>query len=294
MKWILKSIFIIAIVAVAMIGVMVPSVFAQSDVIFGKTVIENVTPSKESVSKPITIKLSQDAYVKGSDMPFNIRILDSFDKPIFIILKDKDKNTIYTKEVFAPTGEINVKLRLDFQGLSGGSLLELIVGHNENQQNKKFYISNSLAFLQFNHSTYTWTDTAYLTAIFPKANLDPLEIDSFNIGTFGSRECFSSDGIILYETDIDTMEFHAFIQFIPLDEETWEWESCLTQISNSPDVKLIVKEDDYVQGNMDFEDYGYGGSGTIVHAMIKPLEKEIIQHIHGVSENKSIYGVQAK
>ena len=51
------SVFIIAIVAVAMIGVMVPSVFAQSDVIFGKTVIENVTPSEESISEPITIKL---------------------------------------------------------------------------------------------------------------------------------------------------------------------------------------------------------------------------------------------
>ena len=277
----MKTVFIIAIVAVAMIGVMVPSVFAQSDVIFGKTVIENVTPSEESVFKPITIKPFQNTYVKNSDMKFNIRILDSFDKPIFIILKDSEKNILYTKEVFAPTGEINVKLRLDFIPLlARGDLLELIVSHNENQQNKKFYIIlYDIRFNQFdkngNPEAYTWTDTATLTAILPEANLDPLNIDSVHMGSlYTVSGCTGT--LILYETGIDTMEFDVMIQFIPYNEETIFEESCFTQISNSPTATLIVKENDGVQTGLQWQGMGVG-----LGAMIKPLEKEIIQHIHG-------------
>ena len=251
----------------------------EPNIIFGKTLIENMTPSTEFVNDPITIDGIKSVELLGVYMKFNIRISDSFDEPITMILKDGKKNIIYTKETFAPTGQIHVNLKLDFDTLDRGETMEFFVIHDDNSQEKKFYTSNFGATIELDKKVYLWTDSAYITITAPEHNLDSELVDEIGntkdnpvkVSTRGDE----LDQYKLIETGKDTGEFWGTVQLTPNNQSGDNIESSV----GDPMTTLTATDNDGLTVSFEFsEDETVVGS-ALIRSVVEADERA--KHIHG-------------
>ena len=247
----------------------------ESSIIFGKTLIENRTPSIELFNEPIAIDGIKSTVMLGTYLKFNIRISDSFDEPITMILKDGKKNIIYTKETFAPTGQIHVNLKLDFDMLNRGEAMELFVIHDDNSQEKKFYTSSFMARIELDKKVYLWTDLAYIAITAPDYNLDNELVDEIGNGYVNVSTRYDRlYNYKLVETGKDTGEFWGIVQLIPNKQGGDDTESSI----DNPMTTLTATDNDELIVSL-----SSGNDGFVGHALIRSFVEadEKAKHIHG-------------
>ena len=251
----------------------------EPNIIFGKTIIENMTPSTEFVNDPIIIDGIKSVEMLGAYIKFNIRISDSFDEPITMILKDGKKNIIYTKETFAPTGQIHVNLKLDFDTLDRGETMEFFVIHDDNSQEKKFYTSNFGATIELDKKVYLWTDSAYITITAPEYDLDSELVDE--IGNTKDNPVKVStrhddlDNYKLVETGKDTGEFWGTVQLTPNNQSGDNIESPV----GDPMTTLTATDNDGLTVSFVFSENESVIGSALIRSFVEADERA--KHIHG-------------